>query len=83
MKSPVFRAQICLERWQAEELKALSKKTGKSMSSLVRESLTRTLSRPSNRKRDSLYGLVGMFEGEASNVSERHDEYLYGWKKSK
>ena len=83
MKSTVLRTQICLEPWQHQELKAMSRKTGKSISQIVRECLSASLTRPSPKKRDTLYNIVGMFDGEASNVGERHDEYLYGWKKKK
>ena len=82
MKTAVLRAQICLEPWQHQELKSMSRKTGKSISQIVRECLSSSLTRPSSKK-DSLYSIVGMFEGEASNVGERHDEYIYGWKKDK
>jgi hypothetical protein len=83
VKIDILRTQICLERWQHEALKSMSRKTGKSISRIVRECLRSSLTRPSSRKQDALYHIIGMCEGTADNVSENHDHYLYGATKKK
>jgi len=30
------------------------------------------------KQQDSLWNMIGMAEGESTNVAQRHDEYLYG-----
>jgi hypothetical protein len=32
------------------------------------------------KQQDSLWNIIGMAEGENTNVAQRHDEYLYGVK---
>jgi hypothetical protein len=32
------------------------------------------------KQQDSLWNMIGMAEGENTNVAQRHDEYLYGVK---
>lgn len=35
---------------------------------------------PSLKQQDSLWNMIGMAEGESTNIAKRHDEYLYGVK---
>lgn len=32
------------------------------------------------KQQDSLWNMIGMAEGENTNIAQRHDEYLYGAK---
>jgi len=32
------------------------------------------------KQQDSLWNMIGMAEGENTNIAQRHDEYLYGVK---
>ena len=79
MKSSVRRAQICLEPWQHDRLKAMSRKTGKSISRLVRECLTQALGRPkSSGTEGPWFKFIGTGKGTGEAVAEHHDDYLYG-----
>ena len=74
----MHRAQVILEEWQYEALRSLSERSGRSVSDLLREILTKHLSPPPAKK-----GLKSI-EGIVSDDSVRgaaHDEVLYGLKK--
>ncbi len=73
MSCVMHRAQIILEEWQFEALKALAEREGKSISAVVREILSAKLGRRKGRKLRSILGI-----GSGSDVSGRdHDRALY------
>ncbi len=73
------RTQIQIEEDQVEWLKNRSRDRGVSISRLIRESidLLRVQEKmyPNDKKQRAL-AAVGRFASNASDVSERHDEYL-------
>lgn len=71
----VMRTQLILESWQYDSLKSIAEKRETSLSSLVREAVTRYLSVRSGEARlEDLKGLGS----DARASGSRHDEYLYG-----
>ena len=78
MKPDILRVNICLDRQQHAELKSMSRKTGKSMSRIIRESLETSLPAPSNRLRKPRFRFIGMGRGGGRNVARDHDRHLYG-----
>jgi hypothetical protein len=82
MESGKHRTQISLEKWQYQMLLELSRTTRKSLSAIVRdlveEKFTKTAS---SRKKDSLYGIVGLSSGDGASVAREHDDHLYGRRK--
>ena len=79
MEGGKHRTQISLEGWQYQMLLDLSRKTRKSLSAIIRdlvdEKFTKT---PSDRKRDFLFGVVGLASGDGTPVAREHDDHLYG-----
>ena len=64
---------------QHDRLKAMSRKTGKSISRLVRECLTQALGRPkSSGTEGPWFKFIGTGKGTGEAVAEHHDDYLYG-----
>jgi predicted CopG family antitoxin len=79
MENIKHRTQISLEDWQYQALLELSKKTRKSLSSIIRELLSEKLLKQAvDKKADSLSGIIGIGEGDGSQVARKHDRYLYG-----
>ena len=79
MKSGILRAQICLEPWQHDRLKTLSKRTGKPISQIVRECLTKVLGQPDLSKgKPPSFRFIGTGKGNGEAVAEHHDDFLYG-----
>jgi hypothetical protein len=74
----MHRAQILLEEWQFEMLKAKAQREGKSVSELVREILAEAFGarRPSASKR-GLSGIAGIVRDPGLSGRD-HDEVLYG-----
>ncbi|NOX63071.1 MAG: hypothetical protein GXP42_14180 [Chloroflexi bacterium] len=74
------RMQLILETWQHEWLAQEAKKSGVSMSALVRQMLTEGIERRQNEglDEDPLWGVIGLGEGPEDGVtSENLDEFLY------
>ncbi len=74
------RMQLILETWQYEWLAQEAKKSGVSMSALVREMVTEGIERRQNVALDDdpLWGAIGLGEGPDDGVtSENLDDYLY------
>jgi Arc/MetJ-type ribon-helix-helix transcriptional regulator len=69
------RTQISLTPEQHRALKDISRRTGRSMSDLVRESVDRFIERNAAPASRAL-ALIGAFEADRDDVSLRHDEYL-------
>ncbi|HYI14345.1 MAG TPA: CopG family transcriptional regulator [Thermomicrobiales bacterium] len=57
---------------QHERLRALATQRGVSVSSLVRDGVDKMI------EKDSLLDIIGLVEGDTSDASERHDNYLAG-----
>jgi hypothetical protein len=55
---------------QHDRLKALAKRRGVSVSSLVRDGVDKMI------EKDSLLDIIGLVEGGPSDASERHVDYL-------
>jgi len=82
MNSIKHRTQISLEDWQYHMLLEMSKKTKKSLSSIIRDLLAEKFSKlPADKKQDPLFELVGIGSGDGSPVAREHDRYLYSKKK--
>lgn len=75
------RTQILLESWQHRFLAGLARKSGMSVSGLIRAWVDEKASAAGGKGReDALYRMVGSVQDEASDVSEDVDAYLYGAK---
>jgi hypothetical protein len=76
----MLRTQILFEPWQQKLLAQRARQLGKSVSQLVREWVSEKLGDRSAKKDDPLLRLSGIArdKGGACDVSERHDDYLYG-----
>jgi len=70
-----MRTQLILESWQYDSLKSIAEKRETSLSSLVREAVTRYLSVRSGEARLEDLKSLG---SDARASGSRHDEYLYG-----
>ena len=71
----MHRAQLLIEDWQYETLKARAERQGRSISELVREILSEHLGRQlSSSGLDDLAGLVN----DPDTTGESHDDDLYG-----
>jgi len=75
----MIRTQIQMEEDQIEWLRAEAGARGVSVSQLIREGITLFRAReerfPEEKKKRAL-AAVGRFSSGASDVSERHDDYL-------
>ena len=75
----MFRTQIQLKEEQMEWLRSEARTRGVSVSQLIRESIkfyrTHQEQVPEDRKRKAIEA-VGRFSSGATDVSERHDDYL-------
>ena len=79
MESVKHRTQISLEDWQYQALLEISRKTQKSLSSIIRELLSeKLLTQAVNKKTDPVSKLMGIGSGDGSSVAREHDKYLYG-----
>jgi hypothetical protein len=77
----VKRTQLYLEERQRKILEDQSRVTGKSVGQLIREAVDRSYSSVRERtlgKNAPLWDYVGAGRGKESDVSRRHDDYLYG-----
>ncbi len=73
----MHRAQILIENWQYEVLKALAERHGSSISEIVREILNDRLGRDHVDPQHHLAQIRGI--GSDSRATGRdHDAYLYG-----
>lgn len=82
MERGKHRTQISLEDWQYQMLQDLSRKTHRSLSAIIRDLLNEKFTKtPSDRRSDSLFGIVGLAAGDGASVAREHDDYLYGKRK--
>lgn len=74
----MHRAQILIEEWQYDTLRAEAEREGKSISELIRDMLSARYQRkPSKSRLSSITGIVS----SPSTRGKDHDGYLYGAKK--
>ena len=72
----MHRAQIVIEAWQHEALKAMASRRGISISAVVREILDAALSADSSETSQGLAGIRGIGTDPASSGRD-HDRFLY------
>ncbi len=76
----MVRTQIQLPAEMHKRLRLLAAERGKSMSGIIREMVEDGLKKPQGLTRAELFKrsleAVGSLRGGASDVSERHDDYL-------
>ena len=78
----MHRTQISLEDWQYEKLKEVSRKTKKSLSLVMRDLISGSLSNQTvSKEKDPLSQLIGKGCGDGSSVATDHDKHLYSGKK--
>ena len=71
------RTQIYLEPDLAESLDRLARKRGTSRADIIRTAARRFVAcEETAEEEDPIFGLVGLGQGDATDVAERHDEYL-------
>ena len=71
----MVRTQVILTEDQHRFLKELSQETGDSLSSLVRQAVE-GLRQRQERTTERAIDLLGAFEADRDDVSERHDEHF-------
>jgi metal-responsive CopG/Arc/MetJ family transcriptional regulator len=72
----MHRTQIYLEPDLAESLDRLASRRGMSRAMLIREAARRLLAEEQGAQEDSIFGVIGLGHDEATDVAERHDDYL-------
>lgn len=76
------RTQILLEPWHQRFLAGLARKSGLSVSAIIRQWVEeKAAASKSGRLKDPIFGIVGMVRDSAGDVSENTDAYLYGAKR--
>jgi len=70
------RTQIYLEPELAESLDRLARRRGTSRADLIRGAAWRLVEEQQVPDEDPIFGIIGLGRDEATDVSERHDEYL-------
>lgn len=84
MESVKHRTQVSLEDWQYQVLLETSRKTKKSLSSIIRELVTEKFSRQAeSAKSDPIMKIIGIGAGDGSPVAREHDKYLYASRKKR
>jgi hypothetical protein len=74
------RTQLMLEPWQMDALRSEAERKGESISALVREILSKHLTRKRAGRKRRLADLAGAFSGPPESGKD-HDRHLYGhWK---
>ena len=70
------RTQIYLEPELARSLDRLARQWGTSRADLIRQAARRLVVSEQAPEEDSIFGIIGLGRDEATDVSERHDDYL-------
>jgi hypothetical protein len=77
----MIRKQVYLTAEQGRRLRRAARKNRRTEAEIIRQALDRELGSDipaADPTDDSLWGLVGIADGERDDVSERVDEYVYG-----
>lgn len=74
---PMHRTQVMLDDWQYEQLKAAAERQGRSISSLVRDAVTRLL-KGSPRRAATKLAEIGGLGADARGRGRNHDSIVYG-----
>lgn len=78
MEGIKHRTQISLDDWQYQLLLDVSRKTKKSLSSLIRELITERFSaKAENKIHDSIFDIVGIGSSGLNDTARNHDAVLY------
>jgi hypothetical protein len=78
MGTTKHRTQISLEAWQYQALLETSRKTKKSLSSIIRELVVEKFSKERmNIKNDPIMGIIGKGAGDGYPAAKKHDDILY------
>jgi hypothetical protein len=67
--------QVYLRTYQLDALRALAKRRGESIASLVREGVDKLLQEVPPEE-DPLLEAIGLYDSGIGDLSEKHDEYL-------
>ncbi|MBI3818645.1 MAG: hypothetical protein HY286_08145 [Planctomycetes bacterium] len=78
----MHRVQLLLEAWQYEALKSAAARSGKSVSEVVRQIVTKEVGVPSGRSRSEFDAISGIVN-DAPSVARDHDKYIYVSKRRK
>lgn len=70
------RTQIYLEPELSAELDRLAVQRGTSRADLIRIAARRLVAEHRPSEEDPIFGIIGLGRDEATDVSERHDDYL-------
>jgi hypothetical protein len=70
------RTQIYLEPGLSSALDRLARKRGTSRAGMLRLAARRLIAEEQEPRDDPIFSIIAMGRGGASDVSERHDEYL-------
>lgn len=82
MEAAKHRTQISIEDWQYQILLEVSKRTKKSLSSIIRDLIVEKFSKQTAMtKEDPIWGIIGLGVGDGSSVAREHDRFLYGKRK--
>lgn len=74
----MVRTQISLSEEQYLAIKRIAVERGISLSAVIRETVDTLLALSSRSAVEGLLSIAGMASGGPADVSERHDDYLYG-----
>ena len=79
MMASMHRTQIQLDPETREALRRRAFDEGKSVSAVAREILQSALRvSPSKKPRYDFASIIGIIKDDPENVSENHDDFLYG-----
>ena len=79
MEGIKHRTQISLDDWQYQLLLEVSRKTRKSLSSLIRDLITeRFAAKSENLGSDPVFDIVGIGSSGHKKTARNHDAVLYG-----
>lgn len=79
MEGIKHRTQISLDDWQYQLLLEVSRKTKKSLSSLIRDLITdKFAAKPEDISRDPIFEIAGIGSSGHKRTARDHDVVLYG-----
>jgi len=79
MTESLHRTQISLTKRQYQYLRRLAAQTGRSMSSIIRELVDRSMAIQARQplEPDPFFDIIGMVTGDGTSVGREHDQYLF------